>query len=103
MFQVAPARSEILIFALIATSDITDYDITKLTLNGLTVKLVAELKSKGIKINSICLGFIATYPGTKERGARTVVDGAKSVVWAATLPDDGLSVGFLRDGKSLAW
>lgn len=42
------------------------YGITKLALNGLTVKLAKELKEFNIKINSVCQGFVATYPGTEE-------------------------------------
>jgi hypothetical protein len=36
-------------------------------------------------------------------GARPVAQGAASVVWAATLDDDGPSGGFFRDGAPLAW
>ena len=30
-------------------------------------------------------------------------DGAASIVWAATLPDEGPTGGFFRDGKPLPW
>ncbi|HMV08489.1 MAG TPA: SDR family NAD(P)-dependent oxidoreductase [Cyclobacteriaceae bacterium] len=79
------------------------YAITKLALNGLTVKFAKELKETKIKINSVCPGFVATYPGTEAWGARPVTEGVKGIVWAATLPDDGPSGGFFRDGKSLNW
>lgn len=36
-------------------------------------------------------------------GARPISDGAASVVFAATLPDDGPRGALLRDGKPLAW
>ncbi|MDO3642917.1 SDR family NAD(P)-dependent oxidoreductase [Mucilaginibacter sp. L3T2-6] len=90
-------------FGLIAKGDTTAYGLSKLALNGLTVKLAAELKSKGIKVNAVCPGFTATYPGTAEWGARPVEEGAKSVVWAATLPKEGPTGGFYRDGKKLPW
>ena len=45
----------------------------------------------------------ATWPGAEQMGARPVADGAASVVWAATLDDDGPSGGFFRDGAPLAW
>jgi hypothetical protein len=32
-----------------------------------------------------------------------VEDGAAGIVWAATLPNNGPSGGFFRDGKPLAW
>jgi NAD(P)-dependent dehydrogenase (short-subunit alcohol dehydrogenase family) len=79
------------------------YGITKLALNGLTVKLARQLKSEGIKVNSVCPGWVATFPGTAEWGARPVTEGAKGIVWAATLPKDGATGGFFRDGEPLGW
>jgi NAD(P)-dependent dehydrogenase (short-subunit alcohol dehydrogenase family) len=79
------------------------YGISKLALNGFTVKLAKELKEEGILVNSVCPGWVATYSGTAEWGARPVSDGAKGIVWAATLPDDGPTGGFFRDGEVLGW
>lgn len=79
------------------------YGITKLALNGLTVKLARQLKDEGIKVNSVCPGWVATYPGTAEWGARPVEEGARGIVWAATLSKDGPTGGFYRDGEPLAW
>ena len=90
-------------FGLIATGDTTAYGISKLALNGLTVKLASELKDRGIKINAVCPGFTATYPGTEQWGARPVAEGAGGIVWAATLSKDGPTGGFFRDGKPLPW
>lgn len=84
-------------------SNVPVYSITKLALNGLTVKLARELKNTSIKVNSVCPGFVATYPGTQQYGAIPVVEGVKGIIWAATLPDDGPNGGFFRDGKSLNW
>ena len=90
-------------FGLVAKGGTTAYGLSKLALNGLTVKLAAELRPKGIKINAACPGFTATYPGTADWGARPVADGAKSIIWAATLPDNGPTGGFYRDGNKLPW
>jgi NAD(P)-dependent dehydrogenase (short-subunit alcohol dehydrogenase family) len=79
------------------------YSLTKLALNGLTVKLARELQDTNITINSVCPGFVATYPGTEQWGARPVNEGVKGIVWAATLPQDGPSGGFFRDGQPLGW
>jgi NAD(P)-dependent dehydrogenase (short-subunit alcohol dehydrogenase family) len=84
-------------------SNVPVYGITKLALNGLTVKLARQLKDSKIKVNSVCPGFTATYPGTEEWGARPVSEGAKSIVWAATIPDNGPSGGFFRDGQPISW
>jgi NAD(P)-dependent dehydrogenase (short-subunit alcohol dehydrogenase family) len=79
------------------------YGISKLALNGLTVKLARQLKGTNIKVNSVCPGFVATYPGTEAWGARPVAEGAKGIVWAATLPASGPTGGFFRDGQPLGW
>ena len=84
-------------------SKVPVYGITKLALNGLTVKVATQLKGSKIKINSVDPGFTATYPGTENYGARPVSEGAKSIIWAITIPDDGPSGEFLRDGQTLSW
>ena len=84
-------------------SKVPVYGITKLALNGLTVKLATQFKDSKIKINSVDPGFTATYPGTEEWGARPVKEGAKGIVWAATLPNDGPSGGFFKDGEPINW
>ena len=35
--------------------------------------------------------------------ARTPDEGADTAVWLATLPDDGPTGGFFRDGRPLPW
>ena len=39
----------------------------------------------------------------EEMGARSIPEGAASVTWAATIPDDGPTGGFFRDGEPLPW
>ena len=84
-------------------SKVPVYGITKLALNGLTVKLARQLKDTKIKINSVDPGFTATYEGTENYGARPISEGAKSILWAVTIPDDGPSGEFFRDGQTLSW
>jgi NAD(P)-dependent dehydrogenase (short-subunit alcohol dehydrogenase family) len=79
------------------------YGISKAAVNALTSKLAAELEGTGVLVNSVCPGLTATAPGMEAMGARPVPDGARSVVWAAVLDDDGPSGGFFRDGKPLPW
>ncbi len=79
------------------------YAVTKTALNALTVKLAAALAETSIRVSSVCPGWVATYPGTAEMGARPVPEGAASVVHAATLPQDAPSGRFWRDGAPLAW
>ncbi|MBE9159948.1 SDR family oxidoreductase [Nodosilinea sp. LEGE 06152] len=77
------------------------YSTSKAALNAFTRLLAAELKGTGILVNAVCPGWVATDMGGS--GGRPVADGAASVVWAATLPDDGPTGGFFRDGKPLDW
>src|ERR687896_134970 len=73
------------------------YSVSKAALNALTRILAAELRGTGILINAIDPGWVATDLGGS--GGRPVENGAKGIVWAATLPDNGPSRGFFFDGK----
>lgn len=79
------------------------YGVSKAALNALTSTLAAELADTPILVNAVCPGLTATWPGASEMGARPVGAGAASVVWAASLPADGPTGGFFRDGKPLPW
>ena len=77
------------------------YHVTKAGLNALTRTMAAELRSEGFLVNAICPGWTATDMGGG--GGRPVAAGAKGIVWAATLPDDGPTGGFFRDGRPVPW
>jgi NAD(P)-dependent dehydrogenase (short-subunit alcohol dehydrogenase family) len=77
------------------------YHVSKVALNALTRTLAAELRPAGVLVNAVCPGWTATDMGGG--AGRPVADGAASVVWAVTLPDDGPTGGFFRDGASLPW
>lgn len=82
---------------------VTSYGISKLALNGLTVKLARQLKDDGILVNAVDPGLTATAPGMEDMGARPVSESAEGIVWVATLPDDGPSGGFFRDKEPMPW
>ncbi|MFI7637808.1 SDR family oxidoreductase [Nonomuraea sp. NPDC049400] len=77
------------------------YAVSKVALNALTKMLAAELRGEGILVNAVCPGWVATDMGGL--GGRPVAEGAKSVLWAADLPDGGPTGGFFRDGHALPW
>jgi NAD(P)-dependent dehydrogenase (short-subunit alcohol dehydrogenase family) len=77
------------------------YGISKVALNALTRKLAFELKNTGMLVNSVNPGWVATDMGG--HGGRPVEEGAKGIVWAATLPGSGPSGGFFYDGKPEPW
>jgi NAD(P)-dependent dehydrogenase (short-subunit alcohol dehydrogenase family) len=77
------------------------YHVSKAALNALTRTLAAELRPAGVLVNAICPGWTATDMGGM--GGRPVADGGASVVWGVTLPDDGPTGGFFRDGRPLQW
>ena len=77
------------------------YSLSKAALNALTRILAAELRGTGILVNAIDPGWVATDLGGS--GGRPVENGAKGIVWAATLPDNGPSRGFFFDGKPAPW
>lgn len=79
------------------------YGISKAALLALTSTLAAELTDTAILINATCPGLTATFDGAEQMGARPVLEGAESVMWAVRLPDDGPRGGFFRDGQPVPW
>ena len=78
------------------------YSTSKAALNMLTIQLAAELKPHGIKVNAVCPGWVRTDMGGQE-APRSVEEGAKGIVWAANLDQNGPTGGFFRDGKAIPW
>ncbi|EEM69056.1 MULTISPECIES: SDR family NAD(P)-dependent oxidoreductase [Bacillus cereus group] len=78
------------------------YRISKTALNALTRIVAAEAYGYNILVNSVCPGWVKTDMGG-ENAIRSLNEGARSIVWAATLNDDGPSGGFFRDSERLQW
>jgi NAD(P)-dependent dehydrogenase (short-subunit alcohol dehydrogenase family) len=77
------------------------YSVSKAALNALSLMLADALASDRVLVNAVCPGWVATDMGGA--GGRPVRDGAAGIVWAATLPDDGPTGGFFRDGRPIDW
>lgn len=78
------------------------YNVSKAGLNALTRILARELQDRGTLVNAVCPGWVRTDMGGA--GApRTVEEGARGIVWAASLPPAGPSGGFFRDGVPIPW
>ncbi|GAO04361.1 SDR family NAD(P)-dependent oxidoreductase [Anaeromyxobacter sp. PSR-1] len=77
------------------------YCISKAALDALTLKL-SGVAGPTVKVNAACPGWVRTRMGGEE-APRSVERGAEGIVWLATLPDDGPSGGFFRDGRLIPW
>ncbi|HEY2406332.1 MAG TPA: SDR family NAD(P)-dependent oxidoreductase [Polyangiaceae bacterium] len=77
------------------------YRVSKICLNALTRIWARDLPA-GMRINAICPGWVRTDLGGPG-ATRSLAQGVKGIVWAATLTAGGPSGGFFRDGKPIAW
>ena len=78
------------------------YSLSKLALNGITQMMATALEDDGILVNAVGPGWVRTEMGGANAN-RSIAEGAASVVWAVTLPDDGPTGGFFRDGEPVKW
>lgn len=78
------------------------YRASKAALNALTRIVANEVRGHNIKVNAASPGWVRSDMGG-EHAPRSLEQGAASIVWLATLPDDGPSGGFFMDGKPVPW
>ncbi len=79
------------------------YRSSKAALNMVTRVLAAELKGTGVLVNSVHPGWVRTRMGGPA-APLAPEEGAKALVWAATLPEGGPTGGFFEgEGKPLPW
>ena len=83
-------------------ADSPAYRISKLALNGLTITMADALRGTGVLVNSVDPGWVRTEMGGKS-ATRSVEEGARSVIWAALISDNGPTGGFFYDGKPVPW
>ena len=78
------------------------YCSSKAALNMLTVITARTLEGANVKVNSAHPGWVKTDMGS-DRAPMEIVDGAKTAVALALLPDDGPTGGFFHMGENLPW
>jgi len=76
------------------------YCISKTALNGVTSQLAAALPK--FAVNSVCPGWVRTDMGG-QGAARSVEEGADTIVWLAADAAQTLTGKFLRDRKEIPW
>ena len=77
------------------------YRLSKAALNA-TTRILAHELGPSVRVNSVCPGWVRTDMGGAG-ATRDVPDGARGIVWAATLGPDGPTGGFFRDGRPIAF
>ncbi len=78
------------------------YTTSKCALNALTRVCAAEVYSEGILVNAVCPGWVRTDMGGTS-APRTPAEGADTITWAVTLPDNGPTGCFFRDRQQIPW
>lgn len=78
------------------------YSTSKAALNAITILLANALRRDHILVNCADPGWVRTDMGGPA-APRSVAQGADTIVWLATLPDDGPTGGFFHDRRAVAW
>jgi len=78
------------------------YSITKTALNALTKILAETYRGSRVLVNAVDPGWVRTDMGGRS-APRSVEQGADTIVWLATLPDNGPTGGFFRDRRPIEW
>jgi NAD(P)-dependent dehydrogenase (short-subunit alcohol dehydrogenase family) len=77
------------------------YRMSKTSLNALTKMLSSELFDKGIKVNSVCPGWVKTDMGG-EGATRSIEEGVETTIWLA-LQENPPTGKFFRDKAEIPW
>jgi NAD(P)-dependent dehydrogenase (short-subunit alcohol dehydrogenase family) len=78
------------------------YSMSKAALNAFTRILAHTYQGSGLLVNAVDPGWVRTDMGGPS-APRSPQEGADTIVWLATLPDDGPSGGFFHDRRAIEW
>jgi NAD(P)-dependent dehydrogenase (short-subunit alcohol dehydrogenase family) len=78
------------------------YSMSKAALNAFTKILAETYRGTGVLVNAVDPGWVRIDMGGRN-APRSLEQGADTIVWAATLPDDGPTGGFFRDRRRIEW
>lgn len=78
------------------------YRVAKAALNVVTVQFARLLSEYNVLVNSACPGWVRTDMGT-DAAPLSIVEGADTPIWLATLPDGGPSGAFFRARRVVPW
>lgn len=77
------------------------YSVSKAALNAFA-RIAARELGPGRHVNAVCPGWVRTRMGGPA-ASRSLEQGARGIVWAATLGPEGPTGGFFRDGERIEW
>lgn len=78
------------------------YSLSKASLNALTVQLALAGRSKAIRVNSVCPGWVQTDMGGMD-APRPSAEGADGIVWLALDAPAHQTGMFFRDRVAIPW
>lgn len=78
------------------------YRTSKAAINALTRVIASEVRGNNIKVNTMSPGWVRTDMGGPS-APRSPEQGADTIIWLATLPDDGPTGGYFKDREPIAW